>query len=99
MDRNVPAADIRKWNVLNAMRSVAVSWKSTVPVVFQYCFAKCGFGTVNEVSSEEDEGSEWMDFQGDVDCPSIFSEFLSVENSKHQSGSAQLQVCGSVGDS
>jgi hypothetical protein len=45
IDRNIPAADITKWNILAAMHSVAMSWASNVHVVIQNCFAKCWFGT------------------------------------------------------
>jgi hypothetical protein len=31
-----------------------------VPVVIQNGFAKCGFGTLSEVSTEEDEENEGM---------------------------------------
>lgn len=32
IDGNVPTADIMKWNILDAICSVGVSWESIVPV-------------------------------------------------------------------
>jgi hypothetical protein len=32
-NRNVPAPDIRKWDILDAMRNVAVSLEAIMPVV------------------------------------------------------------------
>jgi hypothetical protein len=55
MDRNILAAVIRKPNIFDAIHSVAVM------VVW---FAKCGVGTVYEVSPEEGEGNGRMEFQG-----------------------------------
>jgi hypothetical protein len=51
-----------------------------MPVVIQNWFAKCGFGTLSEVSSEEDqESKEQAEFQGHMDCPSNFDEFLKCQ--------------------
>jgi hypothetical protein len=64
MGRNILAAVIRKRNNFDAIHSVAV---------MVVCFAKCGIGTVYEVSLEESEGNGWMEFQGHIasfDAPS-----------------------------
>lgn len=50
IDRNIPTAEVRKWNILDA-----TSWESIMPVVIQNCFAKCGVGTLSKVSNEETE--------------------------------------------
>jgi hypothetical protein len=34
MERNVPATDIRKWNVMDTMRGVTVVWESITSIVF-----------------------------------------------------------------
>jgi hypothetical protein len=55
IDRNVPTAEVRKWNIL-----AATSWESIMSVVIQNCFAKCGVGTLSKVSDEEaEENSEF----------------------------------------
>jgi hypothetical protein len=36
-----------------------MSWEFIVPAVIQNGFAKCSFGTLSEVSAEEDEEMSW----------------------------------------
>lgn len=49
------------WNIFDAMHKCCpTSWEFTVPAVIQNGFANCGFGTLSEVSTEEDEGNEWV---------------------------------------
>jgi hypothetical protein len=72
--------DIRKWNVMDAMRSVAVAWESITSSVFQNCFTKCGSGTENAVGNEDDQDNRhWAELQGHVDCPNTFGKFLNVD--------------------
>jgi hypothetical protein len=79
IDRNVPAAYIRKWNIWDVISGVAMSWESTVLIVIWNCFAKCGFGTLSEVRAEQDEEySQWVEFKSHMDCPTNFLKFLSV---------------------
>lgn len=74
-----PAAEVRKWNILDAMYSVAMS---VIPVVIKNWFAKYGVGTLRKVSNEEaEENDEWVELQGRMDCPSNFYEFLKVHKS------------------
>jgi hypothetical protein len=90
----------QEWNILDAMCNVAVSWKSIVPVVILFCSAKGGFATVNEVSPGKDEGNEWMEFQGHMDCPCIFDEFLIVGKLiQNTSSDVPSCKCGNVGGS
>jgi hypothetical protein len=74
IERNVPATDIRKWNVMDAMRGIAVAWESVTSTVIQKCFSKCGFGIEDAVVTEEDDqdNSGRVELQGHVDCPSNF---------------------------
>jgi hypothetical protein len=74
IERNVPATDIRKWNVMDAMRGIAVAWESITTTVVQNCFSKCGFGIKDAVVTEEDDhdNSDWVELQGHADCPSNF---------------------------
>jgi hypothetical protein len=58
---SVPAADIRKWNIVDALCSVDVLWESVMCVIIQNCFAKCGFGIPCEISSEEVEDNKWVE--------------------------------------
>ena len=44
-NKNEPAEDIRKLNILYVMHGVSVAWKSIMPAVIQNCFAKCSFST------------------------------------------------------
>jgi hypothetical protein len=55
---HVPTANITKWNILDAMRSVTVSWESIMPVLIQNRFAKCGFDTLkqSQCSRKQDGG-------------------------------------------
>jgi hypothetical protein len=38
IERNVPATGMRKWNVMDAMRGIAVAWESITSTVIQNCF-------------------------------------------------------------
>jgi hypothetical protein len=77
-----PAAEVRKWNILDDTYSVAMSWESIMPVVIKNWFAKYGAGTLSKVSNEEaEENDEWVELQGHLDCPSNFDEFLNVYKS------------------
>jgi hypothetical protein len=79
-ERNVPATDIRKCNVTDAMRGIAVAWESITSTVIHNCFSKCGFGIEDAVVTEDDQdNSNWVELQGHVDCPSNFDEFLNVD--------------------
>jgi hypothetical protein len=77
IERNVPTTDIRKWNVTDAMRGIAVVWESIISTVIQNCFSKCGLGIKDTVVTEEDDqdNSDWVELQGHVDFPSNFDEF------------------------
>jgi hypothetical protein len=71
IDRNDPALEVRKWDILNAMCSVAMSWEANMSVVIQNCFAK--FRTLSEVSNKEaEENDEWVQFQGCMDGRNTF---------------------------
>jgi hypothetical protein len=54
IERNIPMTIIRNWNVMDAMRDVAVAWESISSSVIQNCFTKCGFGIEVAVGTEED---------------------------------------------
>jgi hypothetical protein len=56
-DKNAPPGDIRKWNILDAMESVAMEWKYIMPAVIQNCFAKSGFSTASSVNTNNDNGN------------------------------------------
>ena len=59
-----------------------MAWESIMPAVIQNCFAKCGFGTASSDSTDSDEENcEWVELQGQIDCPSTFEEFLNVDKS------------------
>jgi hypothetical protein len=80
IERNVPTTDIKKWNVMDAMRGIAVAWESITSTVIQNCFSKCSFGIEDAVVTEDDQdNSDWVELQGHVDCPSNFDEFLNVD--------------------
>jgi hypothetical protein len=80
-ERNIPTTDIRKWNVMDAMRGITVAWDSITSTVIQNCFSKCGFGIEDAVVTTEDDqdNSNWVELQGQVDFPSNFDEFLNVD--------------------
>lgn len=73
-----PAAELRKWNILDATYSVAMS---IIPVVIKNWFAKYGVGTRKVSKEEAEENDEWVELQGCIDCPSNFYEFLNVYKS------------------
>jgi hypothetical protein len=50
----VPTTDSRKWNVMDAMRGIAVAWESITSAVIENCFSRCGFGIKDAVVTEED---------------------------------------------
>jgi len=54
-NRNEPAEDIRKLNILDVMHGVSVAWKSIMIAVIQNCFAKCSFSTGSSVNTSDDE--------------------------------------------
>jgi hypothetical protein len=66
INRDVPA-EVQKWNILDAMRSVSMAWESIVHAVIQNCFVKCGFGS-----------RDWVELQSHIDYPSTFEEFLNA---------------------
>jgi hypothetical protein len=78
---SVLAAGIRRWNIVDALCSVDELWESIMCVIIQNCFAKCGFGTPCEVSSEEDEDSKWVEFQVTWIVPAILICFSMLTNS------------------
>jgi hypothetical protein len=43
--------NIRKWNVMDAMRGVAVARESITSSVIQNCFTKCGTGIEDAVGT------------------------------------------------
>lgn len=77
--RNVPAADIRKRNILDAMCTVAChvtgihyacsSWK---------LLCKMCFGNVSE--SAEDEENKLVEFLGQINCPINLKSFSMLTN-------------------
>jgi hypothetical protein len=80
IDRNIPTKHIRKWNILDAMISVA--WESIMPTAIQNCFAKCGFSTASSVNTDNDEENcKLVELQGHSNCPSTFDQFLNVDKS------------------
>jgi hypothetical protein len=76
------------------MCSVAVSWESTMHVAIQNCFAKCGSGTRSEVSIEDEENNEWVKFQGHMNSPCNFDEFLNVDKSIPTTGVRKTSLDG-----
>jgi hypothetical protein len=50
-----------------------------MPIAVQNCFAKCGSGTLSEVSTEDEENNEWVEFQGKINFLCTFDEFLNVD--------------------
>lgn len=48
------------------------------------CFSRTAlqnvvFGTLSEVSTEEEQNNEWVEFQGYMDCSGTCDEFLNVD--------------------
>lgn len=94
--RNVRVQEIRKWNVLDAMRNVCVSWEEISSSVIANCFRKAGFGEAmasDEGDAEED--FDWPELTGEVECPTNFRDYIvcddnviatSDESRAHESG-------------
>ncbi|KAJ8894288.1 hypothetical protein PR048_006903 [Dryococelus australis] len=83
--RNVSVGKIRKWNVLDALRSVAVTWDSISAEVIRNSFAKCGFGQ-EKVASDEDarvdeENGKWVELRQLIELPASFQEYLTADES------------------
>lgn len=81
IERNIPATNIRKWNVMDSMRGIAVMWESIKSTAIQNYIFKCGFGIKDSVVSEGDDldKSGWVILQGHIDFPSNFFRFLNVD--------------------
>jgi hypothetical protein len=73
--------DIRKWNVMDAMRGVAVAWEFITSSVIQNCVTKCSFGIEDAIGTEEhdQDNSDWVELQDHVHCPSTFDQFIPTE--------------------
>lgn len=83
MERNVPVNDLRKWNVLEAMRGVSVAWESISDSVIKNCFAKAGFGIVSDVCEETavDNDVEWAALRDQMECPNTtFDDFINIDS-------------------
>jgi hypothetical protein len=52
---DVPAEEVKKLNILNALQGICMTWESIMVAVIQNCFAKCGFGTTSSVNTDSDE--------------------------------------------
>jgi hypothetical protein len=60
---------------------VAVTLEFITSSVIQNCFTECSFGIQDAVGTEEDnqDSSDWVELQSHVDYPSIFDDFLNVD--------------------
>jgi len=82
MDRNVPTEDMRKQNILIAMRGISMIWKSIMLAVIYKSFAKCAFGIASSVNNNDnDKDYEYVELQRHLDCPSGFVKILDVDKS------------------
>ena len=81
-NRNEPAKDIKKLNILNVMHGVPVAWKFIMCTVLQNCFAKYSFSTgISVNTSNDEENCEWLELKGHIGCPITFDKFLNVDKS------------------
>jgi hypothetical protein len=47
-ERNMTITDIKRWNIMNAMRGVAATWEP-MSTVTRNCSSECGFGIKDAV--------------------------------------------------
>lgn len=74
------ATDWQKWNVLDAMINVIISWDKVSLHVIVNHFAKEDFGTkaAKKVKLEQDDPS-WAELWREMDCLTNFQEFISAD--------------------
>jgi hypothetical protein len=62
------------------MRGVAVVWESVMCTITQNCSSKYSFGIKDalDIKEEVQDNCDWMELQGEMNCPSSFEGFVNM---------------------
>ncbi|XP_067124140.1 tigger transposable element-derived protein 6-like [Centruroides vittatus] len=88
ISRGVPAEEIRKWNILDALRNVVASWQEIPAKSIRNCFAKVGFvkwhadadAENSQQNKEIEVPPEWEALMENINYVVNFRDYVNVDN-------------------